>query len=353
MRIVVAMSGGVDSSVAAALLAQQGHDVIGLSMQLYDQTDGQRQFGSCCTLDDLYDARRVAASLGIPHYIVNFEQKFQETVVSDFFREYAAGRTPIPCVHCNGDLKFATLVERAAGFGAECVATGHYARVERDAATGRYRLLRGVDAAKDQSYFLFTLTQAQLAHAVFPLGALDKIAVRAQARALDLAVAEKPDSHEICFVPGGDHAAFLQQHGIRASGGELRDLSGRVVGTHTGVHQFTVGQRKGLGLSSSIPLYVVGIDAEANAVTVGPRAALEKRELMASAVNWISGQPPTPGTRITAQIRHRHKEAPATVSPLDGGRVAVIFAEPQAAIAPGQALVMYSGDEVVGGGWID
>jgi tRNA-uridine 2-sulfurtransferase len=353
MRIVVAMSGGVDSSVAAALLAQQGHDVIGLSMQLYDQTDGQRQFGSCCTLDDLYDARRVAASLGIPHYIVNFEQKFHETVVSDFFREYAAGRTPIPCVHCNGDLKFATLVERAAGFGAERVATGHYARVERDEATGRYRLLRGVDPAKDQSYFLFTLTQAQLAHALFPLGALDKTAVRAQARTLALAVAEKPDSHEICFVPGGDHAAFLEQHGIRASGGEVRDLSGRVVGTHTGVHQFTVGQRKGLGLSSRIPLYVVGIDADANAVTVGPRAALEKRELTASGVNWISGHAPASGARITAQIRHRHKEAWATIAPADGDRVAVIFDEPQAAIAPGQALVMYSGDEVVGGGWID
>jgi tRNA-uridine 2-sulfurtransferase len=353
MRIVVAMSGGVDSSVAAALLAQQGHDVIGLSMQLYDQTDGQRQFGSCCTLDDLYDARRVAATLGIPHYIVNFEQKFQETVVSDFFREYAAGRTPIPCVHCNGDLKFATLVERAAGFGAECVATGHYARVERDEAAGRYRLLRGVDAAKDQSYFLFTLTQAQLAHAVFPIGALDKTAVRAEARALDLAVAEKPDSHEICFVPGGDHAAFLQQHGIRASGGEVRDLSGCVVGTHTGVHRFTVGQRKGLGLSSSIPLYVVGIDADANALTVGPRAALEKRELTASGVNWISGQALTSGARITAQIRHRHKEASATIVAVDGDRVAVIFDEPQTAIAPGQALVMYSDDEVLGGGWID
>lgn len=352
MRIVVAMSGGVDSSVAAALLARQGHDVIGLSMQLYDQTDGQRQFGSCCTLDDLYDARRVATRLGIPHYIVNFEEKFHETVVSDFFREYAAGRTPIPCVHCNGDLKFATLVERAAGFGADRVATGHYARVERD-TTGRYRLLRGVDATKDQSYFLFTLTQAQLAHALFPLGALDKTTVRAQARDLELAVADKPDSHEICFVPGGDHAAFLQQHGIRPSSGVIRDLTGRVVGEHAGVHHFTVGQRKGLGLSSTIPLYVVGIDAEAHAVTVGPRDALERLELTASGVNWISGRAPASGTRVTAQIRHRHKEAPGTIEPLDNDRVAVAFDEPQVAIAPGQALVMYSGDEVVGGGWID
>ena len=281
MRIVVAMSGGVDSSVAAALLAQQGHEVIGLSMQLYDQTEGQRQFGSCCTLDDLHDARRVAARLGIPHYIVNFEQQFNETVVSDFFREYAAGRTPIPCVHCNGDLKFATLVDRAAGFGAERVATGHYARVDYDAARRRYRLRRGVDEAKDQSYFLFTLTQAQLAHALFPLGDLDKARVRAHARDLALAVADKRDSHEICFVPGGDHAAFLQQHGIRASEGVIRDVDGRTIGRHDGVHRFTVGQRKGLGLSSPIPLYVVGIDAGSHAVTVGPKAALDRRELTA------------------------------------------------------------------------
>jgi tRNA-specific 2-thiouridylase len=353
MRIVVAMSGGVDSSVAAALLAQQGHEVIGLSMQLYDQSEGQTAFGSCCTLDDLHDARRVAARLGIPHYIVNFEEKFHETVVSDFVREYAAGRTPIPCVHCNGDLKFATLVERAAGFGADLVATGHYARVARDEASGRFRLLRGRDAAKDQSYFLFTLTQAQLAHAVFPLGDLDKPAVREQARALDLAVADKPDSHEICFVADGDHTGFLEAHGVRRSAGEIRNVAGEVVGQHTGVHRFTVGQRKGLGLSSPIPLYVVGIDAADGAVTVGPREALDRRELTAARVNWIAGPPPAAGTRVTAQIRHRHKEAAATIAPIGADRVSLVFDEPQAAIAPGQALVLYQGDEVVGGGWID
>ena len=353
MRVVVAMSGGVDSSVAAALLAQQGHDVIGLSMQLYDQSAGQRRFGSCCTLDDLHDARRVAARIGIPHYIVNFEQKFNDTVVSDFVREYAAGRTPIPCVHCNGDLKFATLVERAAGLGADLVATGHYARVERDEGSGRYRLLRGLDGSKDQSYFLFTLTQAQLAHALFPVGALDKAAVRAHARELELAVADKRDSHEICFVSSGDHAEFLQEHGVARREGVIRDLEGHVVGQHAGVHRFTVGQRKGLGLSSPIPLYVVGIDAHDNAVTVGPRAALDKRGLSASGVNWISGQVPPSGTRVTAQIRHRHREAPASIQPIGRDRVSVLFDEPQAAIAPGQALVMYSGDEVVGGGWID
>jgi tRNA-specific 2-thiouridylase len=353
MRIVVAMSGGVDSSVAAALLARDGHDVIGLSMQLYDQAEGRAQFGSCCTLDDLHDARRVAARIGIPHYIVNFEQKFHETVVSDFMREYAAGRTPIPCVHCNGDLKFATLVERAAAFDATFVATGHYARVEHDRASGRYRLLRGVDPAKDQSYFLFTLTQAQLAHANFPVGALDKAAVRELARELGLQVAAKPDSHEICFVPSGDHAAFLDEHGIRPSGGVIQDVDGRVVGEHAGIHRFTVGQRKGLGIGSPIPLYVVGIDAAAKTVTVGPKAALERRELTASGVNWIAGKAPPSGARVTAQIRHRHPEAAATIEPLAGDRVAVVFDDPQVAIAPGQALVMYSGPEVVGGGWIE
>lgn len=353
MRVVVAMSGGVDSSVAAALLAQQGHDVVGLSMQLYDQSGGETTFGSCCTLDDLHDARRVAARIGIPHYIVNFERKFNETVVSDFIREYASGRTPIPCVHCNGDLKFATLVERAASFDASFVATGHYARVSRDESTGRSRLLRGVDRNKDQSYFLFTLTQDQLAHALFPVGELDKPAVREQARALGLSVADKKDSHEICFVAAGDHAAFLEGHGVTRGSGQIRDVDGAVLGRHDGIHRFTVGQRKGLGLSTGIPLYVVGIDAPTQSVTVGPREALEKRELTASGVNWISGVAPADGSRVTAQIRHRHREAAATIHPIGPDRVRVEFDAPQAAIAPGQALVMYSGDDVVGGGWID
>jgi tRNA-specific 2-thiouridylase len=353
MRVVVAMSGGVDSSVAAALMAEAGHEVIGLSMQLYDQRDGEVRFGTCCTIDDLHDARRVAARLGIPHYIVNFEREFETHVVSNFVSEYAAGRTPIPCVHCNGDLKFATLAARAEGFGADAVATGHYARVERDAATGRYLLKRGCDAAKDQSYFLFTLTQAQLAHAAFPVGALDKQAVRAQARALDLPVADKPDSHEICFVPDGDQAGFVEKHGGAGAGGAIRDVEGRVVGTHGGVHRFTVGQRKGLGLSSPIPLYVVGIDAANETVTVGPRAALERRSVTARQVNWIAGYAPPIASRATAQIRHRHPEAAATISPLDDDRVQVEFDRPQSAVAPGQALVIYDGDVVLGGGWIE
>jgi tRNA-specific 2-thiouridylase len=233
---------------------------------------------------------------------VNFERQFDEHVVSDFVREYAAGRTPIPCVHCNGDLKFATLASRAEALGATSVATGHYARVERG-ADGTYLLKRGTDAGKDQSYFLFTLDQAQLAHAMFPVGDLDKAAVREHARDLGLPVAEKPDSHEICFVADGDHAAFLERQGATAAGGEVRDVSGRVIGRHGGVHRFTVGQRKGLGLSSPVPLYVVGIDAGTSCVTVGPREALQRDTLTASRVNWISGTPPAPGRRWCSMTR--------------------------------------------------
>ena len=352
MRIVVAMSGGVDSSVAAALLAREGHDVVGLSMQLYDQQQGEITFGSCCTLDDLYDARRVAAAIGIPHYIVNFERKFEEHVVSDFVREYAAGRTPIPCVHCNGDLKFASLVERAEGFQAEAVATGHYAQVDFDEESRRYRLKRGVDPQKDQSYFLFTLTQAQLARARFPVGALDKPAVREEARRLGLRVAEKKDSQEICFVAAGEHAGFV---GKRAEipGGPIQDRDGHVLGRHDGVHRFTIGQRKGLGLSAGVPLYVVGIDAGNAAVTVGPREDLERTTLTASRVNWMSGDSPAAPIRALARIRYRHKEAPATIAPTGTDTVSVTFDEPQVAVTPGQAVVFYDGDVVLGGGWID
>ena len=352
MRVVVAMSGGVDSSVAAALLAREGHDVVGLSMQLYDQSNGEITFGSCCTLDDLYDARRVAAAVGIPHYIVNLERTFEEHVISDFVREYAAGRTPIPCVHCNGDLKFASLVERAAGFDAEAVATGHYAQVDVDATTGRHRLRRGVDRQKDQSYFLFTLTQPQLARARFPVGHLDKAAVREEARRLGLRVAAKKDSQEICFVPAGEHPEFV---GRRAGlpGGAIRDREGRELGRHDGVHRFTIGQRKGLGLSTGIPLYVVGIDAETADVTVGTKSDLERGTLSASRVNWISGEAPAGPIRADARIRYRHREAAATITPVDSDRARVDFDEPQTAITPGQAVVFYDGDVCLGGGWIE
>ncbi len=356
MKIVVAMSGGVDSSVAAALLAEQGHEVIGLSMQLYDQSEGQTRFGSCCTLDDLYDARRVAAAIGIPHYILNFERQFDEQVVSNFVREYSAGRTPIPCARCNSDLKFATLAERAAGFGAQAVATGHYARVERDAQSGRFLLKRGVDPAKDQAYFLFSLTQDQLARAVFPVGEVAKDTVRAYARRLSLPVAEKPDSQEICFVPDDDYAAFVETRapGIDR-GGTIVDEHGRTLGTHAGIHRFTVGQRKGLGIAPApdgAPRYVLALRPVDHQVVVGPRAALERTALTASHVNWIT-DPPAGTRRVTAQIRHRHTPAPAVVRALADARAELTFDAPQLAITPGQAVVFYDGDIVVGGGWID
>ena len=352
MRIVVAMSGGVDSSVAAALLAEQGLDVIGLSMQLYDQR-GEQTFGSCCTLDDLYDAKRVAGAIGIPHYILNFERQFQDTVISNFVREYAAGRTPLPCAHCNSDLKFSTLLDRARGLGAERVATGHYARVEQ-APSGRWLLKRSADPAKDQSYFLFSLTQAQLARAAFPVGELKKSEVRAQARRLGLKVAEKPDSQEICFVPDGDYASFVaRQVPAVASVGAIVDQRGKALGSHGGVHRFTVGQRKGLGVSSPAPLYVLKIEAESGQVTVGSHDALEQTALTATGVNWVAMEAPSGWVPIAAQIRHRHRPAIGRVRAIEHDRAECIFDEPQPAIAPGQAVVFYDGDIVVGGGWID
>ena len=352
MRIVVAMSGGVDSSVAAALLAEQGRDVIGLSMQLYDQR-GEQTFGSCCTLDDLHDARRVADAIGIPHYILNFERQFQDTVISNFVREYAAGRTPLPCAHCNSDLKFATLLDRARGLGAEQVATGHYARVEQS-ASGRWLLKRSADTAKDQSYFLASLTQAQLALAAFPVGDLEKSEVRAEARRLGLKVAEKPDSQEICFVPDGDYASFVADRAPAvAHAGAIVDQRGDVLGSHGGVHRFTVGQRKGLGVSSSAPLYVLKIEAESGKITVGSRDALDRTTLTASGVNWVATEAPSGWVPIAAQIRHRHHPAPGRVRAIDHDRAECVLDEPQPAITPGQAVVFYDDDVVVGGGWID
>jgi tRNA-specific 2-thiouridylase len=351
------MSGGVDSSVAAALMAEAGHEVIGLSMQLYDQRatqDGTPAFGSCCSLDDLHDARRVAHHLGFPHYIVNFEREFQATVVDNFVREYSAGRTPIPCVHCNADLKFSTLAERAAGLDAAAVATGHYARVVFDEDLRRYRLQRGLDNDKDQSYFLFTLTQDQLAHALFPVGHLTKPEVRAHAERLGLSVADKPDSHEICFVPDGNTAKFVARHAAQVPGsGEIVDSTGRVLGEHGGVHNFTVGQRKGLGISTRAPMYVLKLQPVDQRVVVGPKEDLGSRELTASRVNWISGHAPDGPTRVTARIRHRHVDAPATVVSTGDATAHLTFDEPQIAVSPGQAVVFYNGDDVVGGGWIE
>jgi tRNA-uridine 2-sulfurtransferase len=348
------MSGGVDSSVAAALLRDAGHDVIGVSMQLYDQSEGQTSFGSCCSIDDLHDARRVAAAIDIPHYIVNFERQFDAQVVSNFVREYAAGRTPLPCARCNSDLKFATLAERARGFGADAVATGHYAQVERDAASGRYLLKRGVDPSKDQSYFLFSLTQEQLAVARFPVGDRPKDAVRDYARARRLPVADKPDSQEICFIPDNDYRSFVEKQLPGGAAGVLVDERGRVLGTHDGIHRFTVGQRKGLGLAASAatPMYVLALRPAERQVVVGPKASLEQTRLTASGVNWIVAEPPA-SIRVAAQIRHRHQPAAATARSLGDARAEVVFDTPQIAITPGQAVVMYDGEIVLGGGWID
>jgi tRNA-specific 2-thiouridylase len=351
MRIVVAMSGGVDSSVAAALLTEQGHDVIGLSMQLYDQS-GTQTFGSCCTLDDLHDARRVAHALGFPHYILNLERHFRDTVISNFVHEYSAGRTPLPCAHCNSDLKFSTLLDRARGLGAAHVATGHYARVERSNA--RWLLKRSADPEKDQSYFLFSLTQEQLASAVFPVGALSKREVRAEARRLGLVVADKPDSQEICFVPDGDYATFVaRQSPTTPRAGAIVDEHGQTLRSHDGIHRYTIGQRKGLGLATGTPLYVLRIDAESGSVTVGPREQLERTTFTASGVNWISAGAPPEWIAASAQIRHRHRAASGRVRAMDNGRAEFEFNTPQPAVTPGQAAVFYDGDVVIGGGWIE
>jgi tRNA-specific 2-thiouridylase len=355
MRTVVAMSGGVDSSVAAALLHDAGHEVVGVSMQLYDQREVTgHAFGRCCSLDDLHDARRVAAAIGIKHYVLNLERQFQEAVVSNFVSEYTAGRTPIPCTHCNTDLKFSTLVDRAAGFGSAVVGTGHYAQLADDPQTGRRRLLRGRDAAKDQSYFLFALTQRQLQAARFPVGSLTKSDVRAYARERGLPVADKPDSQEICFVPDGDYAGFVERHTSDAAApGVITDHGGRVLGRHEGVHHFTVGQRKGLRLSTSEPLYVLELRPANRAVVVGPREALERVRCEVSNVNWTAGATPAGVVRAAVQIRHRHTPGAATVTPWQDGGAEIVFDAPERAISPGQAAVFYDGDEVIGGGWIE
>jgi tRNA-specific 2-thiouridylase len=366
MKIAVAMSGGVDSSAAAAMLEGAGHELVGFTMQLWNQRrgltvdeNGESMPSRCCSLDDVYDARRVAEDLGFPFYVLNLEREFERDVVAPFVRSYLEGETPIPCVACNSRLKFASLDRMALSVGCEKVATGHYARVVHDESAKRYRLLRGRDARKDQSYFLWELTQEQLSRSLFPLGEMSKDEVREVARRRGLNVAEKRESQEICFVPDGDYAGFIDRY-LAAEGrederpvrGEIVDTRGQVVGQHEGVHRYTVGQRRGLGISRQLPLYVVRVETEENRVVVGSDEELLSSEFNAAGVNWIAFDEPVEGVRADVRVRYRHQEAPASVTPLGEGRARVRFDEPQRAVTPGQATVFYRGDEVLGGGWI-
>ncbi len=368
--VAVAMSGGVDSSTVAAMLQGEGYELIGLTLQLWNQRrlagkEGmpEQVQGRCCSIDDVYDARRVAETLGMPYYVVNEQARFERDVVRPFVDEYLAGRTPIPCSLCNNHLKFDQLLLTARQIGADRIATGHYARNSYDPDRARWILSRPADRSKDQTYFLFGLTQEQLSRTLFPLGGYTKPEVRALAAGHGLALAQKPDSQEICFIPGGDYKRFIdayleeQEEAMPETAGALVTTAGEEVGAHEGIHNFTVGQRKGLGLGKARtqdqgPLYIIQIDAASNRVTVGSEAELGRSTFQVRQLNWVSVETPQDGMRVEAKIRHRHEPAPAILHTLSNDEIEVVFDIPQRAVTPGQSAVFYSGDEVVGGGWI-
>jgi tRNA-specific 2-thiouridylase len=355
-RIIVGMSGGVDSSVAAALLVEQGYDVVGVTLRVWpwkEPTDATRRFGSCCSAETVDDARSVARRLGIPHFLLNSEAEFDRSVIDRFVSEYRQGRTPVPCVACNKDLKFGSLLRRARAWDAVAVATGHYARIARDPATGRVLLLKARDARKDQSDFLWSLTAEQLAAARFPLGSLTKDEVREHARRLGLVTADKPESQEICFIPDDDYRGFLRRRDATVfRPGRIVDGTGTVRGQHAGIANYTIGQRRGLGITGDVASYVVDLDPESDTVTIGPLEDLDRRRLVATDVNFIAGEHPREPLRVDAKIRHRHAGAAATIRMLTADSVEVAFDEPQRAITPGQSVVWYRDELVVGGGVI-
>ncbi len=357
MKVVVAMSGGVDSSVAAAILREEGYEVIGMTMQIWPSdrlAEEAERFGGCCGLGAVADAKKVAHRLGIPHYVVNFRGVFSEKVIANFCHEYSLGRTPNPCIRCNQFIKFDALLKRTKELGADFIATGHYARIEKEDAGGRHLLKKGIDHRKDQSYFLYAMTQEQLSHSLFPLGNLTKERVRRMAEQLELPIANKPESQEICFIPDNDYPRFIKGYitdGVKP--GPILDRQGNVLGEHRGIIFYTIGQRKGLGISAREPLYVVAINREENAIIVGSKEEVSGTELTASGLNWIAMAKPRRPMRVKAKIRYLHQEAEAMVTFLGENEVQVKFTEPQMAITPGQAVVFYDGDRVIGGGSIE